>query len=535
MAGRIGCTASGRRCGLSSVPRSRPVDLRGGCGAVSLLGVWLPQPRGGALSSSACSRRSLSSTPSGRLMLARPRTFRILAFVSSSTDLPPTQARHRTWPRQRWPSFRILSSISEAGTSVGACTGSLKFSGRSQKRRASPSEPIRPWLGLKCSDDRVRGVHTTEGEFLDADAVVCNVDALFAYRNLFGATPPRVCSPLPKARTLDSGVRSAPGRPPGVPGTCAAQHLLLERLSGGVCKRSLVAESHRTIPRCMFQSPPRPTRVMHLPAASNLFILVNVPPLNDGGEWGSNPRSYRSVVLQTLARHGLKDLEKDIVTERVVTPTEFAPRYNAYRGSIYGPSSNSRMAAFLRPPNRARELRQSLLRRRELASRRRSAAGNALGQDRRPARGGNSRMSPIFRHEQVVGAPPERVVAFFHDVGNLLRVYRRQSPCWRFSRQTLVSGPEQSSRCGCASDLSIASSARGLYGWSRTARFSDSLEGGPFKCWDHTHRFEPAGNGTRIVDEIAYTRPPLDRASCGARSPDPLLPPATGDPSRCSS
>jgi len=97
---------------------------------------------------------------------------------------------------------------------------------------------------------------------------------------------------------------------------------------------------------------------LHAPAGcSNLFVLVNVPPLNADGSWGGEVPGYRATVLRTLAGHGLQISDSDIVVERAVTPKEFAPRYNAFQGSIYGPSSNSKMAAFLRPPNRARGVR----------------------------------------------------------------------------------------------------------------------------------------------------------------------------------
>jgi ligand-binding SRPBCC domain-containing protein len=116
-------------------------------------------------------------------------------------------------------------------------------------------------------------------------------------------------------------------------------------------------------------------------------------------------------------------------------------------------------------------------------------------------------MSPIFRHEQVVGAPPERVVAFFHDVGNLPRVSPPVPVLEILSSDTRI-------RAGAvfAVRLRLGPFHRTLS--TRVVRvepdgsFSDSLEGGPFTCWDHTHRFEPAGNGTRIVDEIAYTARP---------------------------
>jgi phytoene dehydrogenase-like protein len=42
--------------------------------------------------------------------------------------------------------------------------------------------------------------------------------------------------------------------------------------------------------------------------------------------------------------------------KQVITPDDFLVRYGSNRGSIYGTSSNSRMAAFLRPRNKLRSL-----------------------------------------------------------------------------------------------------------------------------------------------------------------------------------
>ncbi|MCS7032357.1 MAG: diapolycopene oxygenase, partial [Gloeomargarita sp. SKYG116] len=38
----------------------------------------------------------------------------------------------------------------------------------------------------------------------------------------------------------------------------------------------------------------------------------------------------------------------------VITPVELKEKFNAFRGSIYGVSSNSRASAFLRPRNRGK-------------------------------------------------------------------------------------------------------------------------------------------------------------------------------------
>jgi len=96
----------------------------------------------------------------------------------------------------------------------------------------------------------------------------------------------------------------------------------------------------------------------HAPrACSNLFVLVNAPALSPRVNWDEERISYRKTVLRKLAQFGVEISESDIETEKIVTPSDFEKRYHAHRGAIYGTSSNSRMAAFLRPPNRAREMK----------------------------------------------------------------------------------------------------------------------------------------------------------------------------------
>ncbi len=39
--------------------------------------------------------------------------------------------------------------------------------------------------------------------------------------------------------------------------------------------------------------------------------------------------------------------------------------------------------------------------------------------------------------------------------------------------------------------------------------FVDEQLLGPYSFWHHTHRFEPSGNGTRLLDEVRYALPAL--------------------------
>ena len=92
----------------------------------------------------------------------------------------------------------------------------------------------------------------------------------------------------------------------------------------------------------------------------NLFMLVNAPYLTTHSNWERDAQVYRNHILDLLASYSqidLGDLREHIVCEAIVTPEDFKGKYGANRGSIYGLSSNQRMAPFTRPGNRSKKIR----------------------------------------------------------------------------------------------------------------------------------------------------------------------------------
>lgn len=95
----------------------------------------------------------------------------------------------------------------------------------------------------------------------------------------------------------------------------------------------------------------------HAPeGGSNLFILVNAPYLSDRYDWDEQESDYVSHIISELEQRELKDLGNYIVYQNTITPVDFYKKYRSNKGSIYGTSSNNRMAAFMRPRNKSREL-----------------------------------------------------------------------------------------------------------------------------------------------------------------------------------
>jgi phytoene desaturase len=88
----------------------------------------------------------------------------------------------------------------------------------------------------------------------------------------------------------------------------------------------------------------------------NLFVLVNAPATSTHTDWAKESRGYRNLIVSKLEACGLENLSAAIDYEKIITPEDFEQTYRAHRGSIYGISSNKLMSAFLRPPNKARDI-----------------------------------------------------------------------------------------------------------------------------------------------------------------------------------
>jgi phytoene dehydrogenase-like protein len=85
--------------------------------------------------------------------------------------------------------------------------------------------------------------------------------------------------------------------------------------------------------------------------AERMFFLSNAPALANGArtDWSRESESARERIINVLARHGWRIAAQ---SERAITPADLEREFPASRGSIYGLSSNSMMAAFKRPQNK---------------------------------------------------------------------------------------------------------------------------------------------------------------------------------------
>lgn len=87
----------------------------------------------------------------------------------------------------------------------------------------------------------------------------------------------------------------------------------------------------------------------------NWFVMINVPP-NTGQDWDDLRLKSREAILAKIKCMLGIDLARLIVAEDYLDPVRIEQRTGSFRGSLYGISSNNRMAAFNRHPNRSKNV-----------------------------------------------------------------------------------------------------------------------------------------------------------------------------------
>jgi len=88
----------------------------------------------------------------------------------------------------------------------------------------------------------------------------------------------------------------------------------------------------------------------------NWFVMVNAPA-NTGQDWTLLKAELRKQVIEKLSRQLGENIEALIEVEQTLDPVTIESATSSYMGSLYGTSSNSKMAAFLRHANFSKQIK----------------------------------------------------------------------------------------------------------------------------------------------------------------------------------
>lgn len=318
--------------------------------------------------------RSLNDLPG----LLRPKYLKDLLVISSTRTLDAHVSRYFESPklRQLFNRFATYNGSSPYQTPatfalipyVEFGLGAWYVSG-GMYRIPKALERLAKELGVEietnCAVEQIliergsaaAGVKLENGEILKSDFVVTNADAVETYRNLIDAKwrtgfPDKKLEkiePSSSGFVLLLGVNKKYAQ--------LAHHNIFfsddYRAEFDAIFKKLKPAANPTIYVCAAS---RTDETQAPENCENLFVLVNAPYTNRQTDWQKEAKTYRNLIVKKLENSGLTDLEKSIEYEQAITPEDFERKYRANRGSIYGVSSNGIFSAFLRPPNKARDI-----------------------------------------------------------------------------------------------------------------------------------------------------------------------------------
>lgn len=215
-------------------------------------------------------------------------------------------------------------------------------------------EPIR---SIKVSNNKAQELKLENGESFSADLIISNSDASETYLELLDNKD----VPSRKQNSIRSLEPSCSGFVLLLGVNKTFEHLAHHNIffSADYEKEFRQIFEDKVMPDdpSIYVANTSATDPEHAPeGASNLFVLVNAPYLSDKWNWEEKEKIYTEFVIESLQERGLDGLKDNIELTQTISPVDFYEQYRSNKGSIYGTSSNSKLAAFLRPRNKSRNI-----------------------------------------------------------------------------------------------------------------------------------------------------------------------------------
>jgi phytoene desaturase len=94
---------------------------------------------------------------------------------------------------------------------------------------------------------------------------------------------------------------------------------------------------------------------------STLYVLLPVTHDTGSVDWAAETTRYRRLALEQMKKIGLHDVERRIVTEKIVSPTEWSSEFELYKGATFSMAHSLDQMLHLRPHNRFEDVRAMYL------------------------------------------------------------------------------------------------------------------------------------------------------------------------------
>jgi phytoene desaturase len=198
---------------------------------------------------------------------------------------------------------------------------------------------------------RANGVVLTNGQRLDADAVLANADLPYVYNDLLPDI--NLARPLNRKRYSCSVISFFWGL--DKPYATLPPHTLFLADDYRENFDSIIRDLGLPANPCLYIHAPARLDPGMAPAGQDTVIaIVPVGHMSENGEqdWGDIRERARQQVFRRLAALGITDIEEHIKFETTFTPISWRKRYNLMKGSTHGLCHNLTQLGYLRPDNR---------------------------------------------------------------------------------------------------------------------------------------------------------------------------------------
>lgn len=243
--------------------------------------------------------------------------------------------------------FGVWFAMGGTGALVRALTQLFQDSGGHFILNCEVSE-----ISIDERTQRAQGVHTGDGQFFAADAVVSNADVAYTYLNMVPARF-RKKNTDRKIKNLDYSMSLFVlyfGTDRTYENVAHHEILMGPRYKGllnDIFKRKTLAKDFS-----LYLHRPTATDASLAPQGCDAwYVLSPVPHLGSHTDWHVTAKPYRDAIVRYLEERYLPDLSKHIVTEHSIDPLYFQNTLNSYMGSAFAVEPLLTQSAWFRPHN----------------------------------------------------------------------------------------------------------------------------------------------------------------------------------------